>query len=41
VKETSVTTWADERDLRRCLMQLSDTCFETTASSSSYGETRP
>jgi hypothetical protein len=41
VKGTSVTTWADERNLRRCLMQLSDTCFGTTASSSTYGETRP
>jgi hypothetical protein len=29
-----VTTWADERSLRRCLMQLSDTCFGTTALSS-------
>jgi hypothetical protein len=41
VKGTSVTTWADERSLRRCLMQLSDTCFGTTASSSSYSEKRP
>ncbi len=41
VEGTSVTTWADERGLRRCLLQLSDTCFGTTASSSPYGETWP
>jgi hypothetical protein len=41
VTGTSVTTWAIERSLQRCLMQLSVTCFRTTASSSSYGETLP
>ncbi len=41
VKGTSVTTWADERYLRHCLKQFPNTCFGTTASSSSYGETRP
>jgi hypothetical protein len=38
---TSVTTWADERNLRRCHLQLSITCFRTTASSPPYGETQP
>ncbi len=36
-----MTTWADERSLQCCHLQLSVTCFRTSASSSPYGETRP